>query len=553
MCRPIRTLTEAKGHDTASHILASFGGAGGQHATSIAKLLGVRQVVIHKYSSILSAYGMALADVVHEEQVPSALPYSVNSLVRFKASFETLERKAEEALLEQGIRADRIASERCLNMRYRGSDTALMIQQGHEGDDFLALFIARHKQEFGFTPINGVVIVDDIRVRSIGSSSIETPRSPFDEYSGIKSWKVVQSESHSPVYFEHGWRDTQIHELRNLSAGCKVLGPSLIIDSIQTILVEPRCTANILSDVILIEVDAVPKTDVSASKADPVQLSIFGHRFMGIAEQMGRALQKTSVSTNIKERLDFTCAVFSPDGSLVANAPHVPAMIGSMAYAVKWQIAHWGDRLKPGDVILSNSPICGGVHLPDMTTITPVFDDEGKDIIFWTASRGHHADVGGILPGSMPPNSRELWEEGAIFEAFKVVKDGRFNEEDLAKKLMEPSELPGCSGTRCLQDNISDIRAQIAANHRGSQLIQSLINDYGMAVVQFYMSNIQDTSEAAIRNLLKDVAKRHSGKPLEAVDYMDDGSPIRLRVEIDESTGSAVFDFTGTGKEVYGV
>lgn len=552
MCRPIRTLTEAKGYDAAMHNLASFGGAGGQHATSIAKLLGVRRVIIHKYSSILSAYGMALADVVHEEQIPSALIYSSNSLKKFNDDFDTMERKAEEALMDQGIRAGRITSERYLNMRYRGSDTALMIRDDDKDHDFMSSFVATHHQEFGFTPVDSEVIVDDIRVRSIGQSAVDKPSSPIAEYSAVKTWTSPSTELRKAIYFAGGWQDTPIYQLKDLTIGTKLNGPALIIDATQTILVEPACTANILSDVILIDVEQVAKADVSSSEADPIQLSIFGHRFMGIAEQMGRALQKTSVSTNIKERLDFSCTIFSPDGSLVANAPHVPAMIGSMAYAVKWQIAHWAGRLKPGDVILSNSPVCGGVHLPDMTTITPVFDDKGQEIIFWTASRGHHADVGGILPGSMPPNSRELWEEGAVFEAFKVVENGRFNEEELSRKLMEPAEFPGCSGTRCLKDNVSDIRAQIAANHRGAQLIQGLINDYGMDVVQFYMKEIQATSELAVRNLLREVAKRHQGKPLQAVDYMDDGSPICLRVEIDQETGGAIFDFSGTGKEVYG-
>lgn len=247
----------------------------------------------------------------------------------------------------------------------------------------------------------------------------------------------------------------------------------------------------------------------------------------------------------------YSCTIFSPDGSLVANAPHVPAMIGSMAYAVKWQIQHWKGDLRPGDVILSNSPVCGGVHLPDMTTITPVFGETGS-LAFWTASRGHHADVGGILPGSMPPTSKWLWEEGAVFEAFKVVENGVFKEEELEQQLLEPGKYPGCSGTRCLRDNISDIRAQIAANHRGAQLIHGLIKDYGMDVVQFYMKEIQEVSELAVRTLLKRVARQNGGKTLEAVDYMDDGTPICLKIDIDESTGEATFDFTGTGNEVYG-
>lgn len=551
MCRPIRSLTEAKGFDAAKHNLASFGGAGGQHATSMARLLGVKRILIHKYSSILSAYGMALADVVHEEQSPSAELYDLENLSLFNARLDVLQQQAEDALTSQGIRADRIMVERYLNMRYQRSDNALMIRE--EEQDYMQHFVDKHRREFGFTPVDAGVIVDDVRVRAIGRSNVDPPLSPFVEYRSISKWSRPTSSLTRPIFFNDHWQDTPIFELRSLHPGCRVAGPALIIDATQTLLIEPNTTANILSDVVLIEVETAAAASLSSVEADPIQLSIFGHRFMGIAEQMGRALQKTSVSTNIKERLDFSCTIFSPDGSLVANAPHVPAMIGSMAYAVKWQIQHWKDDLRPGDVILSNSPVCGGVHLPDMTTITPVFDEAGKSVIFWTASRGHHADVGGILPGSMPPTSKWLWEEGAVFEAFKIVKDGIFKEEELAQRLLEPAKFPACSGTRCLQDNISDIRAQIAANHRGAQLIHGLINDYGMEVVQFYMQEIQGVSELAVRSLLKRIAKQNHGNALEAVDHMDDGTPIRLKVDIDQGTGQATFDFTGTGSEVYGM
>lgn len=367
MCRPIRSLTEAKGFDAAKHNLASFGGAGGQHATSIARLLGVKKVIIHKYSSILSAYGMALADVVHEEQAPSAMTYSDDSLPMFTRTLDELERKAEDALADQGIRVDRIVSERYLNMRYQRSDNALMIREG--GEDFLKQFVDKHRREFGFTPVGAGVIVDDVRVRAIGRSNVDPPSSPFSEYCGISKWSRPASKVSKLIYFNDKWYDTPVFELLDLCPGCRITGPALIIDATQTLLIEPSTTANILSDVVLVDVEtASAVTGVSATEVDPIQLSIFGHRFMGIAEQMGRALQKTSVSTNIKERLDFSCTIFSPDGSLVANAPHVPAMIGSMAYAVKWQIQHWNGDLRPGDVILSNSPVCGGVHLPDMTS-----------------------------------------------------------------------------------------------------------------------------------------------------------------------------------------
>jgi 5-oxoprolinase (ATP-hydrolysing) len=400
MCRPIRTLTEAKGYDTGLHNLASFGGAGGQHACDIARKLGISRVLIHKYSSVLSAYGMALADVVQDERSPCALAYAEDKLAMFSAELDKLQEQAIDALLRQRVSESRITSERYLNMRFQGSDTPLMIQETPGG--FLQAFKEAHKQEFGFLPVDRGVIVDDYRVRSIGASIVDVENPWKSELTGLKETTDAVTKESREVYFKDlGWHQSPMHHLADLELGQKIRGPALIMDNKQTIVVTPEAIAIILTNNVVIDIDVAKKESLSAKQADPIQLSIFGHRFMGIAEQAGRALQKTSVSTNIKERLDFSCTVFSPDGSLVANAPHVPAMIGSMAFAVKWQIDHWKENLRPGDVILSNSPVCGGVHLPDMTVITPVFDEEGKHVIFWTASRGHHADVGGILPGSM--------------------------------------------------------------------------------------------------------------------------------------------------------
>lgn len=554
MCRPIRILTEARGYDASTHHLSSFGGAGGQHACEIAKKLGIKRIKIHKYSSILSAYGMALADVMHEERSPAALAYSPEKKDDINRQFAALEEKTCSALQSQGIPKYRITSEKYLNLRFHGSDTPLMILEPEDGD-FVRSFREAHQQQFGFLPVGRSIIVDDYRVRSIGHSNIDLPLSPYAQLKKLKLQELKASNPHSydKVYFSGtGWRDTPIYNLDVLLSGQKVSGPALIIDDTQTLVVVPGADATILANNVVIDIPTSEKHKVSSTTVDPIQASIFAHRFMGVAEQMGRALQKTSVSTNIKERLDFSCTVFSPDGGLVANAPHVPAMIGSMAFAVKWQIQHWGARLNPGDVLLSNSPICGGTHLPDLTVITPVFDEAGENIIFWTASRGHHADIGGILPGSMPPNSKALWEEGAVIEAFKVVEGGKFQEDELTSLLMAPAAIDGCSGTRCLRDNISDIKAQAAANHRGAQLINSLIKDYSLPTVLLYMEEIQSVAELAVRNMLKTIHQRVGGKTLTAVDYMDDGTPIQLQVSIDPVTGSAVFDFEGTGPEAYG-
>ncbi|KAK6088773.1 5-oxoprolinase (hydantoinase B/oxoprolinase) [Seiridium cupressi] len=555
MCRPIRTLTEAKGFDVSRHNLASFGGAGGQHACDIARKLGVSRVLIHKYSSLLSAYGMALADVVHEERSPCALIYSEDKLPTFSSELDKLQDKATQILAKQRISKSRITAERYLNMRFQGSDTPLMIQETSKPGGFLEEFRQVHQQEFGFLPIDRDVIIDDYRVRCIGASTVDVEKPWKSELASVTPTQIESasaSESKDLYFKELGWSQSPMFNLADLVPGSKISGPALIMDSKQTIVVTPGSKATILTNNVVIDIDVVKKEQLSSKEADPIQLSIFGHRFMGVAEQAGRALQKTSVSTNIKERLDFSCTVFSPKGALVANAPHVPAMIGSMAFAVKWQIEHWKGDLRPGDVILSNSPVCGGVHLPDMTVITPVFDAEGKNIIFWTASRGHHADVGGILPGSMPPSSKELWEEGAVIRSFKVIEGGVFKEQELTDLLMAPGKIPGVSGTRCLRDNISDIKAQAAANHRGSQLIHGLIADYGLEVVQFYMGEIIGAAELTVRDMLKRIHKQTNGKPLRAVDFMDDGTPIELCVTIDEKTGGATFDFEGTGPEAYG-
>lgn len=291
----------------------------------------------------------------------------------------------------------------------------------------------------------------------------------------------------------------------------------------------------------------------SDKKPDPILLTLFANRFMSVAEAMGRSLQQTSISTNIKERLDFSCALFAPNGDLVANAPFIPIHLGSMSFAVKYQMElHKGD-LKEGDVLMVNSPHAGGSHLPDITIITPVFDREKKDIIFFTASRGHHADIGGILPGSMPPTSVNIFEEGAEIVSFKIVADGIFNREELVDYMVtKPAKYPGSSGCRNIRDVESDLKAQIAANHKGIQLIHAIVEDYGLETVQEYMYHIRTNAEMSVRNLLRDVVVRAGTNKLSAVDYLDDGTPIQLSVEIDKEKGSAILDFEGTGLEVRG-
>jgi 5-oxoprolinase (ATP-hydrolysing) len=570
MTRPIRSLTEARGHDTSKHRLATFGGAGGQHAVAIAEALGISQILVHRYSSVLSAYGMALADVVDERQEPESTVWESDDQAEtrkhLKDKMLELMKKSGAALKEQGFEEEELHFENYLNMRYRGTESALMIlkptddeAQSEFGGDSWAFgkaFVKQHEQEFGFTLPDRDIIVDDVRVRGIGKTFEGLEKTVDQQLKDITPKDVAKGEKvygSKSVYFEGGRQETSIYKLEDLAVGDRIQGPAIIADGTQTIVVTPNATALLIDTHVVINVGESGASDkqLTTKEVDPIMLSIFSHRFMAIAEQMGRALQKTSVSTNVKERLDYSCALFDADGGLVANAPHLPVHLGSMSTCVKKQAELWRGKLKKGDVLVSNHPMFGGTHLPDITVITPAFS--GDNIVFYVASRAHHADIGGILPGSMPPHSRELFQEGAAIKSEKLVSQGHFDEERITELLLkEPAKHPGCSGTRCLADNINDLKAQVAANQKGINLISSLISDYGEDVVQFYMHNIQDNAELSVRNLLRGVSSRFKGQALSATDYMDDGSPIKLKITIDADKGEAVFDFTGTGPEVYG-
>ncbi|EPB92360.1 5-oxoprolinase (ATP-hydrolysing) [Mucor circinelloides 1006PhL] len=556
MCRPIRALTEAKGHDTSNHTLAVFGGAGGQHACGIARNLGINKIVLYRHSSILSAFGLALADVVHEVQEPSAEKLNTG-LSRIQERVLHLQKESVAELSKQGFRECDIVTEVYLNLRYDGTDCALMtLQPAADNWDFENAFYQVYTQEFGFLLKDRDIIVDDIRVRGIGKTIQKNDLTPDRDIEELKAAnKIVQisnaTDSFASVYFEETGRDDRVpvYRLGDLKPGSCIAGPAIIIDVTATVVVEPSCTALITAGHITITVGRGEKKVVT-TELEPIQLSIFSHRFMSIAEQMGRTLQKTAISTNIKERLDFSCALFGADGGLVANAPHIPVHLGSLSHAVIYQLNYYNGQLSEGDVIMTNHPQAGGSHLPDITIITPVFD-KGK-IVFFVASRGHHADIGGISPGSMPPHSKELYQEGAAIKSFKIVSKGHFDQKGLEEHLCTiPASYPGCSGSRAFRDNISDLKAQIAANQKGINLVKSLIQEYSLEVVQAYMMHIRRNASEAVKSLLKQVAKDHS-EQLIATDHMDDGTPIHLKVSIDPVQGTALFDFQGTGPEVYG-
>ncbi|KAK8038210.1 5-oxoprolinase [Apiospora phragmitis] len=558
MTRPIRTLSEGRGFEAGAHNLGCFGGAGGQHAVAVARDLGIRRVIIPRYSSILSAYGMALADVVVENQEPETVNFSSNVHDQLQNRFDRLSAQGVQSLESQGFSTSEIRHELFLNMRYQGSNTSLMIPHPGHIAEFEEAFIARHHQEFGFTQPRST-IVDDVRVRTIGQGANLKLTNPFEELRRVQttlSATPSEPRAFTKVYYEnHGWTDTALLYLNDLPIGSTIRGPAIVVDKTQTIVLDSSSAATILPEHLILEILDVEAAKIATDAVDPVQLSIFGHRFMSVAEQMGQTMQKTSISVNIKERLDFSCAIFSATGGLVANAPHIPGHLGSMSYAVAYQAKLYGHgELKPGDVLLSNHPCAGGTHLPDLTVTTPVFsEDDPTKILFFVANRGHHADIGGIQPGSMPPHSTELWQEGVAVETFKIVKEGIFDDKGLHGILVDiPASYPGCSGTRTLKDNIADLKAAIASNNRGIQLINALVKEYTWPVVEYYMEAIQNNAAQAVRDLLKSFSRRFQGQDLKATDYLDDGTPLSLEIRIDPETGDAVFDFEGTGHEQFG-
>lgn len=551
MCRPIRNLTQMRGFNITTHILACFGGAGPQHACAMAKALGMSEVFVHRYGGVLSAYGLLLADAVHEDQEPAAEVYKGVISTNGKERLAHLKHVSTEALKKQGYDENSIVVEEYLNMRYEGTDNAIMILRNPD-ITFEESFIALYEREFGFVLQDREIVIDDYRVRAVvPGETLSTPPTPAPI--GIPAASLGLTKA----YFETGWQEVPVYKIEDLKPGHNIPGPSIIVQPISIVVLEVDCEAFVtqVGD-LKIKIGQQQQdtnnteNEITEVKEDAVQLSIYSHRFMGIAEQMGRTLQRTAISINMKERLDFSCALFTKDGGLVANAPHIPVHLGAMQAAVRFQVEYWGQRegIQEGDVLISNHPqLAGGSHLPDITAITPVFFN--GEVIFFVASRGHHADIGGISPGSMPPHSKSLVDEGAMIVAFKLVKDGKFQEEGVTEILMAPGLIPGNSGTRNLRDNLSDLRAQVAANNSGIRLLKELVHENGLYVVEAYMNFIQKNAEQTVRVMLKDFAATNGGK-VSAIDHMDDGSPIKLSIEIDPETGSAIFDFTGTGPQV---
>jgi len=529
MANAIKQVSVQKGHDAARFALQCFGGAGGQHACLVADELGMETVFIHPYAGVLSAYGMGLADQIEMREQAVERSFTPAILPELAAVHAGLERDARDAL---GM--DDVAVRRLVHLRYAGTEAALVLPLlDHTATE--AAFTDAHRARFGFaTPARGLVVEAAAVEATRPGETVAEPELPARSEGAPEPVDTVAiwtggAEHAAPVF-----------DRTALLAGDRIPGPALVREANATTVIEPGWTAEITrrNHMLLRRTQPRPRPDAAGTSVDPVLLELFNNLFMNVAEQTGAVLQNTSMSVNIKERLDFSCAIFDADGGLVANAPHVPVHLGAMGESVRTVLRHRAGRLQPGDVVALNNPFNGGTHLPDITVITPVFDEAGEAVRFFVGSRGHHADVGGTTPGSTPPHSRTLEEEGVVIDDFLLVQAGTFREAEF-RALLAGARYPA----RSPDVNVADIKAQVAANARGVQELQRVVGQYGWDTVRAYMGYVMNNAEESVRRVLATL-------PSGAFDYaMDDGSKLRVNVSVDPATRSATVDFTGTGPQ----
>lgn len=523
MCKPITEISVQRGYDIREHILMTFGGAGPQHACAIAKNLGIRSVYIHKDSGILSAFGMGQANIQADESAyigkkltPELMPY-------LQQQYRQMQVKLTEKHADNDSGAIIFSGQ--LELKYSGTEHSFSIPIS-EYSKVHNQFLEKHKSHFGFIFADKEIVVEKIFVQA----SFHLPKLERKKIAGKQTG--IQKKYSTQVYFDKGFLTTDVYELANLPIAAEIVGPAILLNQGTTILVEPDCHA-IKNDWGDIQIDIKPSPAASQEKERALELPIFHNLFTSIATQMGNTLQKTAVSTNIKQRLDFSCALFDACGNLIANAPHVPVHLGSMSYCIK-SLLQKNIVFRQEDCYLSNSPAEGGSHLPDLTVITPVFWQ--NRLQFFLASRGHHADIGGSVPGSMPAFSQTLQEEGAIFTGFLLKDSNGFREKQLQQHLQQ-------AGARKIEDNISDLKAQIAANLKGKQLLQMAIREHGLERLHYFSDKIMQVSDEAIQNFIKSL----SSDIFQARDYLDDGSVIDLKITVDRKNGTICFDFRQSG------
>ena len=571
MAAAIRKVSIQRGCDPRDYALVSFGGAGGQHACAIARELGIRTILSHPYAGVLSAYGIGLADVTKfaARDVGRTLDSATSRAV--ESMFEEMEASLREELLGEEISAERIAPpRRLLDLRYQGQDAAITVARPIDGD-WEREFERLHRQLYGFAFSGRGVQIAAARVEL----AAQTPRDEIVVSEAVA--RTPTAKRMENVFFDGREVKTPIYVRAELEPGDRFDGPAIVVERTGTIVIEAGWCAEVTSrgDVVLRQVEGETnretepgaramgsgpalalgvRTDATAAECDPVTLELFNNHFAGIAEQMGATLQRTALSTNVKERLDFSCAIYDAEGGLVANAPHIPVHLGAMGECVKGILrdrdADEGGNgtLRPGEVWVTNDPYSGGSHLPDVTVVTPVFDDTGREVLFFSASRAHHAEIGGVAPGSMPPRSASLAEEGVLIRPMRLVMDegageGRLTiRDDELRRLLSSGRYP----SRSVEQNLADIQAQAAANRCGARLLREMVGRFGLETVRAYMGHIQRAAEAKMRAALRE---QPDGEHV-FTDYLDDGSPLVATVTV--RGDEAVVDFTGTGPVLAG-
>ena len=534
MANAIKQISVQRGHDVTGYTLTSFGGAGGQHACLVADALGMKTIFIHRLAGVMSAYGMGLADqsAMRERAIEARLGADID------AALAELGAQAQMDLLRQGVAPERITLLRRVHLRYDGTDTALpVLSDTIEG--MQAQFEAAYKKRFSFLMPARALIVEAISVEAVGASDAPQVAEPaWLERDG----PPVPLDTVS-IYCAGQWRDSGLHAFDRLRAGDTIDGPAIITDANATTVIEPGWRAEVSSHghLVLRRVAALPARQAIGTRADPVMLEIFNKLFMSIAEQMGLRLQNTAHSVNIKERLDFSCAIFDAQGNLIANAPHMPVHLGSMGESIRTVMTGNAGSMRPGDVYMLNDPYHGGTHLPDVTVISPVFDAAGEAILFYVGSRGHHADIGGSTPGSMPPDSTRIEEEGVLIDNFRLVDGGT----GLLREAETVALLAGGAWpARNAQQNLADLRAQVAANRKGAEELYKMVAHFGLDVVQAYMGHVQDNAEEAVRRVIETLKDGAYALAL------DNGARIAVAIRVDAAARSATIDFTGTSGQL---
>jgi 5-oxoprolinase (ATP-hydrolysing) len=547
MANAIKKISVQRGYDVTRYALNCFGGAGGQHACLVADALGMTKVLIHPFSSLLSAYGMGLANIRATRQQAIEEPFGDLALASIERVGGRLADEARREVIDQGVAAAAVEVFVRAHIRYAGTDTALVVPAfslraslEEEGSKprlpaMKSAFEAAHKARFGFIDESKELVVEAVSVEAVGGGAKFTePVLP------TMSAPPPPPARRTRFYSQGQWHEAAVFTREQLTPGHAVRGPAIIIEPHQTILVEEGWRADITAKNHLVLERVVPLKRQSAvgTAADPVMLEVFNNLFMSIAEQMGVSLQNTAYSVNIKERLDFSCAVFAADSTLVANAPHMPVHLGSMDRAVETIIRENKGKIAPGDVYAINAPYNGGTHLPDITVCTPVFDQAGRELLFWVASRGHHADVGGISPGSMSPDATTIEEEGVYIDNFKLVDRGRFREQALYD-LLTGAKYPA----RNALQNVNDIKAQVAANEKGVQELRKMVAYFTLPVVKAYMQHVQDNAAESVRRVIDRI---HDS----TFEYeMDQGTWIKVKITVDKDKREATVDFTGTSPQ----